>query len=369
MYNQCRFLPEENGNDYVVIEFRRDNLLGADAEALVNTVNTVGVMGKGIALQFKKKFPGNFKAYERACKNGEVRVGEMFTVTLDSLSNPHYIINFSTKKHWKGSSRIEYIRDGLEDLIHEIERLGIRSVAAPPLGCGNGGLDWESGVRPLIEAAFDRLPEVQVYVYEPSTAKEPYPLDSGGARPSLTPARAAMVYMIGAYKASHYVAGRIVAWKLAYFAQVAGVTSLDLKFQEGQYGPYANDLKFLLQNIEGHYISGLGDFSGKSDIELLPGAEEEARSYLRNHPETEQSLQSAARLMEGFETPYGVELLATVHWAAQNKGVTSLEEAVKVIQDWTPRKGDLFDEEHIKVAWEHLENEGWLSVSSTAVYG
>jgi hypothetical protein len=100
---------------------------------------------------------------------------------------------------------------------------------------------------------------------------------------------------------------------------------------------------------------------------LLPGAEEEARRYLRNHPETEQSLQSAARLIEGFETPYGVELLATVHWAAQNKGVTSLEEAVKVIQDWTPRKGDLFDEEHIKVAWEHLENEGWLSVSSTAV--
>lgn len=154
---------------------------------------------------------------------------------------------------------------------------------------------------------------------------------TGGAKLPLTPARAAMVYMIGAYKASHYVAGRIVAWKLAYFAQVAGVTSLDLEFQEGKYGPYANNLKFLLQTLEGHYLSGLGDFSGKSDIELLPGAEEEARRYLRNHPETERNLQSAARLIEGFETPYGVELLATVHWAAQNKGVTSLEEAVKVI--------------------------------------
>ncbi len=151
MYNQCRFLPEENGNDYGVIEFRRDNLLGADAEALVNTVNTVGVMGKGIALQFKKKFPGNFKAYERACKNEEVRVGKMFTVSLDSLTNPQYIINFPTKKHWKGNHVSSTCATGWIDLLREIERLDIHSIALPPLGCGNGGLDWESEVRPLID--------------------------------------------------------------------------------------------------------------------------------------------------------------------------------------------------------------------------
>ncbi len=349
-----------------MIEFRRDNLLGADAEALVNTVNTVGVMGKGIALQFKKKFPGNFKAYERACKNEKVRVGKMFTVSLDSLTNPQYIINFPTKQHWKGRSRIEYVRDGLEDLLSEIERLDIHSIALPPLGCGNGGLDWESEVRPLIEATFARVPEIRVQAFVPHTENEPVQLDSGEARPPLTPARAAMVYMIGAYKASHYVAGRIVAWKLAYFAQVAGETSLNLKFREGQYGPYANDLKFLLQRLEGYYISGLGDFSGKSDIELLPGAEEEARSYLQAHPETEERLQRSARLIEGFETPYGMELLATVHWAVERKGAASLAETVQIVQDWNPRKGDLFDQQHIEVAWERLEEEGWFPTKTIA---
>jgi O-acetyl-ADP-ribose deacetylase (regulator of RNase III) len=344
-----------------VIEFRRDNLLGADTEALVNTVNTVGVMGKGIALQFKKKFPGNFKAYERACKNEEVRIGKMFTVTLDSLTNPQYIINFPTKQHWRGKSRIEYVRDGLEDLLREIGRLDIHSIALPPLGCGNGGLDWESEVRPQIEAAFARVPEIRVQSFVPHTANEPVQLDSGETKPPLTPARAAMVYMLGAYKASHYVAGRIVAWKLAYFAQVAGETSLNLEFQEGEYDPYANDLKFLLQKLEGHYISGLGDFSGGSDIELLPGADDEAGIYLRKHPETEKRLQRAVRLIEDFETPYGVELLATVHWAAEHKGATSLAEAVQIVQDWTPRKGDLFDEQHIEVAWKHLADEGWIS--------
>ncbi|MGB3683118.1 MAG: macro domain-containing protein [Rubrobacteraceae bacterium] len=351
-----------------MIEFRKDNLLGADAEALVNTVNTVGVMGKGIALQFKKKFPGNFKAYERACKNEEVRVGKMFTISLDSLTNPQYIVNFPTKQHWKEKSRIEYVRDGLEDLLHEIERLDIHSIALPPLGCGNGGLDWESEVRPLIEATFARVPEVRVQAFVPHTENELVQLDSGEARPPLTPARAAMIYMLGSYKASHYVAGRIVAWKLAYFAQVAGVTSLDLEFQEGPYGPYANDLRFLLQTLEGHYINGLGDLSGKSDIELLPGAKDEARSYLWDHPETEEHLRRAARLIEGFETPYGMELLATVHWTAERKEAASLAEAVQIVQNWTSRKGDLFDEQHIEVAWEHLENEGWISKRSIA-YG
>jgi len=167
-----------------MIEFRSEgNLLEADAEALVNTVNTVGVMGKGIALQFKKRFPENFKAYERACKKEEVEVGRMFTFPLNSLTNPRYIINFPTKKHWRGRSRVEYIREGLEDLVREMERLGIHSVAVPPLGCGNGGLDWEDEVRPLIEAAFAAVPGVRAYVYEPSPATAPVPISVKGPAP------------------------------------------------------------------------------------------------------------------------------------------------------------------------------------------
>lgn len=349
-----------------MIEFRRDNLLEADAEALVNTVNTVGVMGKGIALQFKKKFPENFKAYERACKNGEVEIGKMFTFPTNRLTNPRYIINFPTKQHWREKSRLEYVREGLDDLLREIKRLNISSVAIPPLGCGNGGLDWETEVRPLIEEALSRAPRVRAYVYEPSITPGPIAISTGGPKPDLTTARAAMLGLIAAYKASHYTVGRLVAQKLAYFMQTAGEGSLNLEFKTGKFGPYADELKFLLQKLEGHYITGLGDMSGKSQIELLPGAKQEAEDYLRDYPETEGHLEKVAKLIEGFETPYGMELLATVHWAAAQKGATTLEDTLRVVRDWSPRKGDLFSEGHVAIAREHLEEKGWMPATSIA---
>ncbi|QIN80505.1 Appr-1-p processing protein [Rubrobacter marinus] len=347
-----------------MIEYRRDNLLEADAEALVNTVNTVGVMGKGIALQFKKKFKENFKAYERAYKRGEVEIGKMFTFPMNRLTNPRYIINFPTKQHWREKSRLEYVREGLDDLLREIKRLDISSVAIPPLGCGNGGLDWETEVRPLIQEAFAHAPGVRAYVYEPSVTSGPVAISTEGPKPDLTPARAVMLDLIAAYKASHYTVGRLVAQKLAYFAQVAGEDSLSLEFKTGKFGPYADELRFLLQTLEGHYITGLGGMSGRSEIELLPGAEREAEDYLRDHPDTEGHLERVAALIEGFETPYGMELLATVHWAVAHKGATTFEEALRIVQDWSPRKGDLFGEEHVAVAWEHLEEAGWMPTRS-----
>ena len=284
-----------------MIEYRRANLLEADAEALVNTVNTVGVMGKGIALQFKKKFRENFKAYARACKSDKVEIGKMYTVSLNGLTNPRYIINFPTKQNWREKSRLEYVREGLEDLVREIRSLGIDSIAIPPLGCGNGGLDWETEVRPLIEAALARVPEVRAYVYEPSTDTGPVAISTGGGpKPDLTTARAAMLGLIAAYEASHYTVGRVVAQKLAYFMQVAGEDSLNLEFKTGDFGPYADDLRFLLQKLEGHYIKGLGDMSGRSEIELLPGAEQEAIKYLRDHPKTKGHLEKVAGFIEGF---------------------------------------------------------------------
>ncbi|MBZ0258634.1 macro domain-containing protein, partial [bacterium] len=125
-----------------MIEFATGNLLKADAEALVNTVNCVGFMGKGIALQFKQAFPENFKSYERACKKGEVKIGEIFVHDQHSMINPKYIFNFPTKNHWKGKSKIEDIKSGLDSLVKNIKRFGIKSIAIPPLGCGLGGLEW-----------------------------------------------------------------------------------------------------------------------------------------------------------------------------------------------------------------------------------
>lgn len=349
-----------------MIEFRRDNLLGANAEALVNTVNTVGVMGKGIALQFKKKFPENFKAYKRACDNKEVKIGRMLVFSFDRLTNPRYIINFPTKNHWREKSRLEYVSDGLDDLVREVRDLGIHSIAVPPLGCGNGGLDWEEEVRPLMEDAFTRIPDVTIYAYEPTFATEPISVESVGPKPHLTVARAAMLHMIAAYKASHYDLGRLVAQKLAYLAQAAGEGSFNLDFKEAEYGPYADKLRFLLQTLDGHYISGLGDFNGRSDIELAAEVRQEAESFLSEYPETQERLEKVVRLMEGFETPYGMELLATVHWAATRKNAETPEDATQIVRNWTARKGNLFDEDHIRVTWERLEDEGWISTKLVA---
>lgn len=152
------------------MRFTTGNLLDADVEAIVNAVNTHGVMGRGIALMFKERYPANYKAYAAACKAGEVRVGQMFVTNVDELGGgPRWVINFPTKEHWRPPTKIEWVRDGLAALRELILEKGIRSVAVPPLGCGNGGLDWRA-VRPLIEETLGDLEGVEVVVYEP-TAK------------------------------------------------------------------------------------------------------------------------------------------------------------------------------------------------------
>jgi O-acetyl-ADP-ribose deacetylase (regulator of RNase III) len=154
-----------------MIEMMRGDIFQADAEALVNTVNCVGVMGRGIALQFKRAYPQNFKFYAAACARNEVRPGEVLVFSTGAMVNPRFIVNFPTKRHWRGDSRIEDIESGLVDLVQEIKRLGIRSIAIPPLGAGLGGLDWNA-VRPIIELAMQSLPEVAVQIFEPDGAPE-----------------------------------------------------------------------------------------------------------------------------------------------------------------------------------------------------
>ena len=143
-----------------------DLLKQDDVDAIVNAVNCVGVMGKGIALQFKHRWPANFTEYTAACKAGKVRPGRMFIRMLGRLVRPQYIINFPTKNHWREGSRIQFIEEGLVGLVTQVQCLGIRSIAIPPLGCGNGGLAW-ADVRPLIQGAFEPLPEVEVRLFEP----------------------------------------------------------------------------------------------------------------------------------------------------------------------------------------------------------
>ena len=149
-----------------MIEEVRGNLLAADADTLVNAVNTVGVMGKGIALQFKRAYPEMFNAYVDACNAGEVKIGKMHVWSTGSPTGPRFIINFPTKRHWRSPSRIEYVDDGLQDLVKVVRDRKIQSVAIPPLGAGNGGLNWAQ-VRPRIIAAFERMPDIRVLLFEP----------------------------------------------------------------------------------------------------------------------------------------------------------------------------------------------------------
>lgn len=173
-----------------MIRYTQGNVLLADVEALVNTVNTVGVMGKGVALQFKEAFPDNYAAYAEACKRNDVQIGRMFVTETRRLDKPRWIINFPTKKDWRHPSKLEYVRLGLTDLVRVIRERGMRSVALPPLGCGNGGLDWFQ-VKQAIEGALEDLTDVETLVYQPIEEYQSAPKRSGIE--DLTPARAMIV--------------------------------------------------------------------------------------------------------------------------------------------------------------------------------
>lgn len=344
-----------------MIEFCRGDILNADAEALVNTVNCVGIMGRGIALQFRKAFPDNYNVYRAACEKKLVEPGKVLVFDLNRLENPRFIINFPTKRHWKGTSRLSDIESGLKALVSEIKRRGIRSIALPPLGCGLGGLQW-SEVRPLIENAFQSLPDVRAFVYEPAGAPAPELMVKQKAKPRLTVGRAALVGLMRRYLSAVMdpFVSLLEIHKLMYFMQVAG-EPLKLKFRKGAYGPYAENLRHVLIQLEGHYISGYGDAADKPEkqIELSPGAAAEAEKFLEEHTATQERFDRVAKLIEGFETPFGMELLATVHWVATADGAHDAEDAIAKTYAWSARKR-LFPKEHIRVAWRALQDQGWM---------
>jgi len=345
-----------------MIEFQRGNLLEAKTEALVNTVNCVGVMGKGVALQFRQAFPENFKQYKKACDAGEVKPGQMFTVETGTLFNPRYIINFPTKRHWKGKSKLEDIEAGLGALVADVQRLGIRSISIPPLGCGNGGLDW-TVVKPLIVDAFANLTGVEVIIFEPGGAPTAEQVQVNTDKPAMTRARALMISLFDRYGIPGYRLGRLEAQKLAYLLQEAGELGLKLEFKKHHYGPYAEKLNHALQRIDGHYIRGYGDRTQQSQIYVLPSGRKAAETFLADHQDAYQRLNQVSQLIEGFETPYGMEMLATVHWVAKEnpQAAVDVEAAILEVQGWSDRKRNLFKPSHLQKAWQHLKDQGWFS--------
>lgn len=345
-----------------MLKFQRGNLFESKAEALVNTVNCVGVMGKGIALQFKQAFPENFQQYKKACDRGDVKPGQMLTVATDNLFNPRYIINFPTKRHWKGDSRLEDIQTGLEALVLEVRRLGIWSIAVPPLGCGNGGLDW-AVVKPLIVNAFSALDNIEVFIFEPGSTPTADQVLVKTSKPRMTRARALVISLFDRYTIPGYRLGRLEAQKLAYFLQEAGELDLKLEFKKHHYGPYADKLNHALQRIDGHFIKGYGDRTQKSQIYVLPQGREAAETFLAEHPDARQRLNQVGQLIQGFETPYGMEMLATIHWVTKKNPQAAIDTdvAISEVHAWDERKRNLFKLSHLQKVWQRLKDQGWLN--------
>lgn len=339
------------------------NLLLDDAQALVNTVNTVGVMGKGLALQFKRAFPVNFDAYARACAEGQVQPGRIFVTP---LGGDRWILNFPTKRHWRQPSRLDDIRSGLDDLVRTIAKLGLSSLALPPLGCGNGGLDW-SVVRPLIFEKLGGL-DVDVRLYGPGTpSPEDMPVRS--RRPALTRTRARLLVALNRYSATALAAGVAVdtntslleAHKVIYLLQAGGL-ELGYRFERGHLGPYSADLDREISAMEGHYLVGFGDGTGgaRADLRLLPAAEQAEQRITGDH-EFSSVWGQVAKAIWGYEYPDGMELLSTVHFLARQRGRTAdATEVARLVAEWSARKKQLFPPEDVHSAWHHLRQASLL---------
>lgn len=351
-----------------MIRFIEGNLLKSPAQALVNTVNEVGVMGKGIALMFKEAFPENNAAYERACKRGEVRVGHVFVFESTHQWGPRWIVNFPTKKHWRNPSKIEWVKEGLGELREWIHQNNVRSIAVPPLGCGNGGLRWPD-VKSLIVEELSSLNDVDVEVYVPTATYQNSPKEASSKK--LTPARAMILEMIRRYGVLGFECSMLEVQKLAWFLQRGlAMARLDnplrLHFEAGKYGPYADTLRHLLDGLDGSYLHSprrIADATRDVVITFKDERSDELDQYLGQSKlrKYHEALEWAEHVVRGFESPFGMELLATIDWLVTVASVPPrVDSLIEAINKWpfgseaAKRKAALFDERVIRIALERL---------------
>jgi O-acetyl-ADP-ribose deacetylase (regulator of RNase III) len=349
-----------------MIQFTQGNLLDARVDALVNTVNTVGVMGKGIALMFKERFADNFRLYAQACKSGEVKTGKMFVTEPRELDGPRWIINFPTKRDWRGNSKLEWIVEGLQDLRCFLLEHQVKSIAIPPLGAGNGGLTWPL-VRNEIEAALSDL-DLAIMVFEPTKAYQNVAKRAGVEK--LTPARALVAELVRRYWVLGMECSLLEVQKLAWFLQRSierrqpGDNPLKLKFEANKFGPYAHNLTRLLDGLDRSYLRSDKRIADADPFDVIWFADERKQSvqaYLRSEAKAYVgALEETAALIDGFESPFGMELLSTVDWLLSREGVAPTVAAVREGMERWPheggakRKAGLFDDRAIGIALGRL---------------
>lgn len=338
-----------------MIQYITGDILQSHAEALVNTVNTLGVMGKGIALQFKNAFPSNYKAYADACKKGEVQVGKMF-VTLDSNlhSGNKVIINFPTKQNWRKPSEYSFIESGLDDLIRVIEEYKIKSIAIPPLGAGNGGLNWDK-VKKILEEKLSGV-SIDVQIYEPTIhiheqlKKE---------RVKLTEGRALLLYVLSDLVSHGEYVSEFSSEKMCYFLQKFGARKyFNLDFKPNFYGPYSGKVRYVLYALNGSYIMGYSDMDSKpfEPLTLVNDGIDEVKNKIKSNKELLKIAEKTILFLEGFYSDYALELLSTVDYIMGLKETSDKGIIIKELNQWSSRKRSLFtDERYIDISLNHLK--------------
>ena len=346
-----------------MLQYKMGNILAEETDALVNTVNCVGVMGRGIALQFKIAFPDNFKAYAQACKRQEVQPGHLFVFDTGRLTNPRYIINFPTKRHWRGKSRMEDIESGLQALREVIRDKEILSLAVPPLGAGLGGLNWNE-VRLRIEEALGDFDDVRIVIFQPGGAPAVARMAKRQSAPGMSTGRAVLEGLM-----NRYLRGLLDPFvtllevhKLMYFMKISGEPAVKrLRVVKGLYGPYAENLTHVLREVEGHYITGYGDGADEpyKQLDLVPGAVTAAERVLRENAGTHARFGRVVDLVEGFESSFGLELLSTVHWVMARESPGNLPEVISRVHTWDERK-KMFSARQIRLAANVLAEKGWI---------
>ncbi len=326
-----------------MIKYLTGNILDSSAQALVNTVNTVGVMGKGIALQFKNQFPNNYKIYKDACEKKELKIGDLLVTEEESLlSGKKIIINFPTKAHWRYPSEYEYIEKGLATLVEIIQERNIQSIAIPPLGSGNGGLDWTK-VRAMIEDKLQEL-DCEVFLYEPTHAiKETLKKE----RVKLTPARAMMLSVLYDLVRSGELVSEFAAEKVAYFLQRFGAKdAFKLDFKPNFYGPYSGKVRHVLYHLNGSYVMGYSSKDKKpfEELSLIMDAEKEVNAFLESpdNQKYKEVVSKTKKFLTGHYSPFGLELLSTLDFIKSDKGMEKESEILKELETWSDRKRTMF---------------------------
>ncbi len=336
-----------------MIQYVKGNILESNAMALVNTVNLVGVMGKGIALQFKKQFPTNYKLYKKACEENTINIGKLFVTKEQTVFGEKMIINFPTKIDWRKSSEYSYVEVGLDDLIRVIDEYQIKSIAIPPLGAGNGGLHWEI-VKEIIEYKLSSLP-IDIIVYEPNVDIIE---KMKSERVKLTPARALLLYVLfDLVRHGEYIS-EFSSEKICYFLQRFGADKLfKLKFEPKYYGPYSGKVRFVLNALNGSYLMGYSDMDKKpfESLFLIADSYKEVEDIVNGDDLLREVAAKTKYFLDGFYSDFGLELLSSIDYLMCQYGNISIDEIYQLLLQWNPRKGKIFNDwKYIEIAKNHL---------------